>query len=324
MKIITPHASMQWRPIVAAACWLALLPWAWGRDSAPRKVITLWEGVAPGSETFPGEEKSEERGDPGVPNSWVTQVKQPRLTVIPAHTKHPAKTAIVICPGGGYGGLAFDKEGIEIGEWLSQLGVSAFVLKYRHGGGPHQHPIPLTDIQRAIRIVRSRAGDDSYEADRIGVMGFSAGGHLASSVSTHFDGGNPEATEATDRQSCRPDFQILLYPVISMDASITHAGSRQNLLGSNPADDLVRLMSNELQVADDTPPAFIVHATDDGAVPVANSLRYYRALVDHKISAELHVFAQGGHGFGMRRKDLPIGYWPTLLENWLRSRKLIE
>lgn len=294
------------------------------RENLTREIILLWSGVAPGSESFDGEEKTEERGDPEVPNAWVTQVKQPRMEVIPATTKEVAHTAIVICPGGGYGGLAYDKEGVEIGLWFAKRGVTAFVLKYRHGGGVHQHPVPLSDAQRALRIVRSQAKERGYGADRVGVMGFSAGGHLASTASTHFDDGDPGAAEVVDRWSCRPDFQVLIYPVISMDEAITHAGSRTNLLGKHPSPEDVENLSNELQVTEETPPAFIVHATDDGAVPVVNSVRYYLALVKHKVAAELHIFEKGGHGFGKRRKDLPAVEWPHLLENWLRNRQLIR
>lgn len=297
---------------------------AFGQEAVSQQVIELWNGVAPGSEDFTGIETSEERGEAGVANRWVTGVKQPTLTVFPANKEEFSKTAVIVCPGGGYGGLAFDKEGIEMAQWFADRGVTAFVLKYRHGGGPHQHPVPLKDIQRAVRMVRQTASDFGYEPDRVGVLGFSAGGHLASSVGTHYDEGDPSAADFLDRQSCRPDFLMLIYPVISMDATITHAGSRQNLLGEQPDDELVVLMSNELQVTADTPPTFLVHAADDEGVPVENSLRFYQALVEYKVPAELHVFAEGGHGFGMRQKEKPVVEWPNLLDNWLHSRGLIE
>ncbi len=285
--------------------------------------IKLYEGVASGSKDFTGEEHFEERGTPEVPNGWVTGVSKPSLTVIEATTKAETTSAIIICPGGGYGGLAWDKEGIEVAEWLATLGVKTFVLKYRHGGGLHQHPIPLVDAQRAVRLVRSRAEEFGIQPDRIGVMGFSAGGHVASSVGTHFDAGSPAAGDPLNHQSCRPDFLMLIYPVISMDAAITHGGSLANLLGAKPDPKLVELMSNDTQVTDQTPPTFIAHASDDEAVPVENALRFYRALVAHKVPAELHVFAEGGHGFGMRQPG-PVEEWPTLLANWLKSRKLIN
>jgi acetyl esterase/lipase len=255
---------------------------------------------------------------------WVTGVKQPTLTIVPARTEVASGTALIICPGGGYGGLSWDKEGIDVAKRYAELGITGFVLKYRHGGGPHQHPVPLSDAQRAVRIVRSRAAEWHLQPDRIGVMGFSAGGHLAASVGTHFDAGQPDAKDPIELASCRPDFLVLIYPLITMDSAITKNGSRLNLLGKNPTPALVELSSSERQVTDTTPPAFLVHATDDEVVPVANSLLFYEALVAHKVPAELHVFAVGGHGFGMRTENLPVGEWPRLLDHWLRNRKLIQ
>jgi acetyl esterase/lipase len=287
-------------------------------------VITLWDGVAPGSEQFTGEEQSEQRSDGGRSDIWVTGVNKPTLTVVAPPEAERNGSAVVICPGGAYAGLSFDKEGLEIGQWFADMGITAFVLKYRHGGGVHQHPVPLSDIQRAVRLVRSQADQWKIVPERIGVMGFSAGGHLAASAGTHFDAGTKDANDLVKQQSCRPDFLVLVYPVISMDSTITHGGSRTNLLGEKPDEKLVALMSNELQVTDKTPPTFIVHASDDGAVPVANALRFYQACVDHKVPAELHMFEKGGHGFGMRQKGIPVEEWPSLLANWLKSRGLAE
>lgn len=286
-------------------------------------VLKLWDGVAPGSEKYAGEEVIEEHGDATLSNTWITGVSEPTLTVVTPHTDKRNGTGIVICPGGGYGGLAFEKEGIEVGRWLAERGVTCFVLKYRHGGGEHQHPVPLSDIQRAVRLVRSQATQWGVEPDKLGVMGFSAGGHLASSAGTHFDAGNKNATDSVEQQSCRPDFLVLIYPVISLDATITHGGSRANLLGDKPDPKLVELMSNDLQVTEQTPPTFITHASDDEDVPVENALRFYRALVAHKVPTELHVFAEGGHGFGMRQQG-PVDEWPTLLANWLKGRGLVD
>jgi acetyl esterase/lipase len=286
-------------------------------------VITLWDGVAPGSEQFQGNEESQQRSDGGLSDIWITGVSKPTLTVVAPPEEERNGTAVIICPGGGYGGLSFDKEGLEVGRWFADRGVTAFVLKYRHGGGVHQHPVPLSDVQRAVRLVRSQADEWKILPERVGVMGFSAGGHLAASAGTHFDLGDRKSTKAVEQQSSRPDFLVLVYPVISMDAAITHGGSRANLLGEKPEEALVELMSNEKQVTDQTPPTFLVHATDDGAVPVANALRFYQACIDHKVPAELHVFEKGGHGFGMRQKG-PVEEWPTLLANWLKSRGLAE
>lgn len=287
-----------------------------------QEIIPLWKGTAPGSEKFTGKEHVEERGTPEQSTEWITGVSEPTLTLFDATTKDHSKTAMIICPGGGYGGLSQTKEGTEIAQWLAKQGVTCFVLKYRHGGGPHQHPVPLTDVQRAVRTVRSLAKDKGYSPDRIGVMGFSAGGHLASSVGTHFDEGNKDAADMIEQQSCRPDFLVLIYPVISMEADVTHGGSLANLLGEKPDDELVQLMSNDTQVTEQTPPTFIVHASDDAAVPVENALRFYRALVGHKVPAELHMFAEGGHGFGMRQPG-PVKEWPIMLLRWLDSRGLV-
>jgi acetyl esterase/lipase len=288
------------------------------------ETINLWDGPAPGSEKFNQAENAEVRGQPGQVDRWVTGVSQPTLTIIPARAEVASGTALIICPGGGYGGLSWDKEGIDVARRYADLGITGFVLKYRHGGGPHQHPVPLSDAQRAVRIVRSRAAEWNLKPDQIGVMGFSAGGHLASSVGTHFDAGQPDAQNPIDRASCRPDYLVLIYPVITMDSAITNNGTKLNLLGKNPTSEMVQLMSGERQVTESTPPTFLIHATDDTTVPVANSLRFYEALVAHKVPAELHVFAVGGHGFGMRREDQPVREWPHLLDNWLRSRQLIQ
>lgn len=310
--------------ILLALTWVVAMSLVVSASSAEEStVITLWDGVAPGSEQFTGEEQNQQRSDSGRSDIWVTGVSQPTLTVVAPPEEERNGTAVVICPGGAYAGLSFDKEGLEVGRWFADLGVTAFVLKYRHGGGVHQHPVPLSDIQQAVRLVRSQADQWKIMPERIGVMGFSAGGHLASSAGTHFDAGNKDSTDVIERQSCRPDYVVLVYPVISMDPAITHGGSRTNLLGENPDEKLVALMSNDLQVTDKTPPTFIVHASDDGAVPVANALRFYEACVAHKVPAELHVFEKGGHGFGMRQKG-PVEEWPNLLANWLKSRELAE
>ena len=287
-------------------------------------VINLWDGVAPGSEKFTGKEATDERGNAEQSDLWIGRVSQPSVTVLAPPEYERNGTGVVICPGGGYGGLSWEKEGLEMGRWFNKRGITAFVLKYRHGGGVHQHPIPLNDIRRAMRIVRSQAEEWKLDPARIGVMGFSAGGHLASSVGTHADAGSKEATDPIEREGSRPDFMVLIYPVISMDEKITHAGSLENLLGEKPDPQFVELMSNDRQVTDQTPPTFIAHASDDQAVPVENALRFYRALIDHKVPAELHIFAEGGHGFGMRNKDKPVVEWPNLLANWLKSRQLAE
>jgi len=286
--------------------------------------IALWPGVAPGSESFEAEEKRTERGDSKVPNASIVNVVQPNLTVYLPTAETRNGTAIVICPGGGYAGLAIDKEGHEIARWFCKRGVVAVVLKYRNGGKQHQHPVPLNDAQRALRIVRSNAKEWQIDPDRIGIMGFSAGGHLASTAGTHYDEGDSAATEPLDRLSCKPNFMVLVYPVISMEDDITHRGSRKNLLGDSPSAEMIAELSNHKRIDSETGPTFLVHTGDDKAVPVENSWRFYDALLKHKVSAELHVFERGGHGFGMRGHDQPVGRWPGLLEAWLSDHGLLK
>jgi len=236
---------------------------------------------------------------------------KPSLTFyLPAGTK-AVGTGIVVCPGGGYHDLAMDHEGQQIAEWLNSLGVAAFVLKYRLGPNYH-HPIELGDAQRAIRIVRTRAREFGIAQDRVGIWGFSAGGHLAATAATHFD------------PASRPDFAILAYPVITMRPPFAHMGSRTNLLGENPDEALVTLLSNETQVTSQTPPTFLFHTTDDNVVPVENSIMFYEALRKAGVPAELHVFEHGPHGVGLAPRDATLSLWPTLLANWLRGRGLLN
>ena len=237
-------------------------------------------------------------------------------------------TGVVVCPGGGYAFLAFDHEGKQVAEWLNARGVAAFVLHYRivtKGRPAPLHPAArCMDVQRALRTVRSRAAEYHLKPDRIGVWGFSAGGHLASSAATHFDAGKRDADDPIERVNCRPDFAILAYPVISMDPAVSHGGSRQNLLGKNPSPEIIELMSNDKQVTKQTPATFIFHTDDDAAVPVANSLLLYLACKKNGVSVEMHSYAHGNHGVGLALKDPILGTWPDRLEAWMRSRKLLD
>jgi acetyl esterase/lipase len=231
---------------------------------------------------------------------------------------------VVVCPGGGYGGLASGYEGNEIAQWLNSFGVAGFVLKYRHKGTGYQHPAPLDDAQRAIRTVRSRASEFHVDPARIGILGFSAGGHLASSAGTHFDQGKADAKDAVDRVGCRPDFLVLCYPVISFVAPTTHQGSKKNLLGDNPDPKLVESMSSELAVTSDTPPTFLWHTDADSGVPPENSVLFYLALRKAKVPAELHVFEKGRHGLGLAQKEPGTRFWPELAQAWMRNHGLLE
>ncbi len=310
---------------VLAACCADLPTFAQPGDHVQPgvEVIQLWQGPAPGSAGYEQVEKYDAREDRGKRIGWVKGVSKPTLTVYRPTSASNTGTGIVICPGGGYGGLAIDHEGHVFAEWFAQRGVVAAVLKYRHGGGQHQQPVPLSDAQRALRILRSRAEQWQLKNDRIGIAGFSAGGHLASSAGTHFDDGDTSAEDPIERESCRANFMVLVYPVITMQNEFTHQGSKRNLLGTNPSEDLVTQYSNELHVSADTGPTFLTHAADDRAVPVQNALRFYEALCNHGVPADLHIYASGGHGYGMFRGDRPVDQWPNLLEAWLQERELI-
>jgi acetyl esterase/lipase/ketosteroid isomerase-like protein len=255
----------------------------------------------------------------GAPGAVGTEASdKPKLTVYRASAEDANGASVVVCPGGGYGRLAADHEGKQVAEWLNSLGVSAFVLQYRLGPRYH-HPAPLQDAQRAIRMVRARASEWAIDPGRVGILGFSAGGHLASTAATHFDDGRADAADPIERQGSRPDFAVLLYPVISLEGAPAHLGSRRNLLG-DPADPaLVELLSNERQVTARTPPTFLFHTADDPAVPVANSLLFFEALRAKDVSGELHVFAHGKHGVGLAQSDRALSSWPRLCALWLEQ-----
>ena len=249
--------------------------------AAQPKVELLWPGGAPGA-------------------VGTEEADRPSLTPWPAPADKANGAAVVVCPGGAYGFLAADHEGKQVAGWLNSFGVSAFVLKYRLAPRYHQ-PAPLQDAQRAIRMVRAAAREWNVDTRRIGIMGFSAGGHLASTAGTHFDDAQGPTADAIDRCSSRPDFMILIYPVITMDLKYTHRGSRNNLLGPDPDANLVERYSNEKQVTAATPPTFLVHTTGDTVVPAENSIQFYLALRQAKVPAELHVYEKGNHGFGLAK-----------------------
>ncbi len=242
---------------------------------------------------------------------------QPKITIHVPDEVPQSSAAVVICPGGGYAVLATDHEGHQIAKWFNRIGVTAIVLRYRHL--PYRHPVPLMDVQRAIRYVRSHADEIGVSPDRIGVMGFSAGGHLASTVSTHFDAGDPNAADPIDQVSCRPDFTILGYPVISLTADYAHRGSRGNLLGDADTDELAISLSNETQVTADTPRAFIFHTDEDTGVPPQNAVAYYLALHEHGVGGELHIYQHGPHGAGLGDGDPVLATWRDRLHDWMQT-----
>ena len=272
-------------------------------QSPAQQAIPLWPSGAPGAE-------------------GTADIDVPTRTPYPA-SRNIVSTAVIVCPGGGYMHLSMTHEGSEIAEWLNRLGINAFVLKYRLGPKYH-HPIEIGDAQRAIRYVRAHANDYGIDPRRIGIWGFSAGGHLASTAGTHFDAGKPGSADPIESQSSRPDFMILAYPVITFHEPFLHRGSRDALLGKNPNPALVDFLSNEDRVTKDTPPTFLFHTSDDPVVPVQNSIFFYLALRKAQVAAEMHIYQHGPHGVGLAQNIPELSTWPTLLANWLKLRGLIQ
>ena len=229
---------------------------------------------------------------------------------------------IVVCPGGGYGHLALGHEGEDVAKWLNSIGIAAFVLKYRHAPD-YNHPTPLRDAQRAIRLVRAHAEEWHVERGKLGILGFSAGGHLAASTGIHFDWEDDLASDEIDKLSARPDFMVLAYPVISMSEDYMHRGSRNNLLGKDASEDMALMMSHEKQVTANTPPAFLFHTTTDKAVPPENSIYLYLALIEAGVDAEMHIYEEGRHGVGLAPDDPALNTWPGMVEGWLKKRGVI-
>ena len=281
------------------------------------KTYPLWPDGAPGA-------LGKDAGDDFHPGDI------PTITV---YSPDPAKAngaAVVICPGGGYGFLATEHEGKDVAMWLNTLGITGIVLKYRLGPRYH-HPVMLEDAQRALRTVRARATEWRLDPGRVGVLGFSAGGHLASTVATHFDSGRPDASDPIDRLSCRPDLAILVYPVIALATPYGHSGSLKNLLGAGPSQELIESLSNERQVTSKTPPTFLAHTNEDKGVPAENSILFALALRKAGVPVELHLFEKGAHGLGMgtgwaSRKIAPneaFQAWPRLCATWLKERRFL-
>lgn len=285
------------------------------------KVINLWIGKVPGSIYNDKFKQTVDSADNWTKMRFVTN---PTLDMYSAPAEKASGTAVIICPGGGYWGLAIGHEGVQVAKWLNSLGITAFVLKYRLPDDSimeNKSIGPMQDGQQALRIVRRHAKEWGINPDKIGIMGFSAGGHLASTLSTHF---NEKVYEPGDSTSARPDFSLLIYPVISMDSSITHWGSRVNLLGGTPTPELVKHFSNELQVNEQTPPAFLALSIDDNAVPVQNSISYALALKKYNIPCELHLYQSGGHGYGLGRSANTESTWPDACRKWLETRGFIS
>jgi acetyl esterase/lipase len=273
-------------------------------QSVAARVELLWPGGAPGAV---GSE----------------EVDRPTLTIHLPPAEKASGAAVVICPGGSYRALSMENEGNLVAQWMNRHGVAAFVLKYRLGPRYH-HPAPLDDAQHALRYVRLHADEFRIRPDRVGIMGFSAGGHLAATAGTHFDAGKPDAGNAIDRLSSRPDFLILGYPVITFEPPYAHQGSRTNLLGDQPDPQLVQLLSNEKRVTAQTPPTFIFHTDADKGVPAENSVLFYLALRKAGVPAEIHVYERGPHGVGLSPNDAIVATWADRMGDWLSLRGLTK
>ena len=282
-----------------------------------QQVVPLYDGAIPNSKPSTITEKTTNDGFLAI-----TNVTTPTLTVYKPKKQSAQKSAIIICPGGGYGMLAAGHEGIDVAKALNDMGITAFILKYRLPGDAimtDKSIGPLQDVQRAFQLVRENAAKYNIDPSKLGIMGFSAGGHLAASASTQY---KREVIENPKHTSFRPDFSILIYPVISFTDSLTHMGSRDNLVGKNPSQDVIKSYSNELQVTKDTPKAFLVHSADDGAVPVGNSIDYYEALFKNGIYGEMLLYPHGEHGYGMNNKTT-ADKWMDNLKNWLIAEKFL-
>ena len=304
-------------------CFLLIFLWAQCLLSFAQDYrLPLYQGEIPNSKYTGAAEKNEKKDI-----ILISNVQTPDITLYLPSPRFATGQAVVICPGGGYWVLAYDLEGTDIARYFNSIGVAAAVLKYRlptYGNCIEPHKAPLMDAQRAMRLVRHNAAKWNIDPEKIGIMGFSAGGHLASTLGTHFDYGNKASKDSVEQQSCRPNFMILMYPVISFTDSCSHKGSHEGLLGKNPGIDLLKYYSNELQVKEDTPPAFFVHADNDSGVPVENTLLMYKALRKKKIPAELHILSEGEHGFGLGLKNEHVASWTNNLKlwlNWLNTKK---
>lgn len=293
-------------------------------------VLRLWPGQVPGElphpENVPATVLRYTAPDGVVDDTLggnvVHNAHTPTLTVFLPPAEIGTGAAVVICPGGGYGGLADDHEGRQIAEWLNARGVAGIMLLYRLA--PYRHPIPLLDAQRALRTTRANAAAWGLDPTRIGIWGFSAGGHLASTAGTHYDAGDPTATDPVERVSSRPDFMILAYPVIEMTRPYAHWGSRENLLGPDPEPRLVEEVSNVRHVTADTPPTFLFHTDTDTCVLPENSVRFYLALREAGVPAEMHIYVEGPHGVGLCLDHPVLGTWSDRLAAWLQVRGLLD
>jgi acetyl esterase/lipase len=285
--------------------------------STAQEVMPLWPHGTPNSQETETNEIYEKDDI-----LWIEQVQTPTLEIYLPAKAHSTGKGVVILPGGGYRGLAYDWEGTDFAKWFNSKGIAAFVVKYRlpiSDSVIEPHKAPLQDAKRAMRTVRTNSGNWNLSKDEIGVMGFSAGGHLASTLGTHFDHEDAIEADSINTLSARPDFMILIYPVITMNEPYAHQGSKTNLLGENPTKKRIEYYSNETQVTENTPPTFLLHATDDEAVPVENSLMFYKALKEKGHLPEMHIYPEGGHGFALAIGHDHLEGWTERLYEWLQT-----
>ena len=287
--------------------WLMLVPLASLPAADEPQTIRLWSGDAPGA-------------------TGQTPDDIPEIIVYRPNGSGSSgkRGALVICPGGGYGHLAIDHEGHQIARWANEMGMVGVIVSYRHRKRGYGHPAPMLDAQRAIRLTRHHAVEWNIDPQKVGVIGFSAGGHLVSTLATHFDQGSSDDADPVERLSCRPDFAIVSYAVIAFGEPYTHQGSQRNLLGENADPELVQSLSNEKRVKTETPPCFVWHTAEDKVVAAENSLRFYSALVQHDVPSELHIFPVGRHGIGLGKGVPGAEQWPQLCRNWLQRMGMVE
>ncbi len=284
--------------------------------SHAQQVLPLYNGIIPNN-------KPKENPETNVNKGWIVGITTPTLTIYLPEKKDSFLTAVIICPGGGYGGLAIEHEGHEMAKRFNKNGIAAFVLKYRipvDSSMDNKEIVPLQDAQRAMQLVRQNATKWNINPDKVGIMGFSAGGHLAATASTHF---STSFTENKENINLRPDFSLLIYPVISFTDSLAHMGSRENLIGKNPSAEKIKYYSNELQITSKTPPAFLVHAANDDAVKVENSIVYFEALKKNNVAAGKYIYEKGGHGFGLHNSTSPVD-WMEKVMSWMIENKLMK
>ncbi len=295
-------------PYRTRRCWISIalvVALAGVTRAAEPTTVPLWPDGAPGA-----------KGD--------AEDDCPTLTIYLPEAQKAVGTGVVIVPGGGYGGVAINHEGHDIAKWFNSMGIAGFIVDYRHRGKGYGHPAPLQDASHAVQTVRTQAGEFGVDPQRIGIIGFSAGGHLASTVGTHVDPGKPDAEDPIARVSSRPDFMILCYPVIAFDEPYTHKGSQHNLLGKDAPVELVQEFSNEKQVTADTPPTFLFQTDEDKGVPAENAVMFYLALRKAGVPAELHSFQTGRHGLGLAKGTLGTELWPMACEAWLKGLGMLE